>query len=282
MKKFLSCLGFLTIIKIPDRFLSRREELPDSLVYFPLVGIIIGVIISIFFTVCNYIFPLIMSMVLTLGLEILITGGIHVDGLADMFDGVFSGEKDKNKILQIMKKGDVGVFGILSLTFALTLKVGFSYFIFLGSKSLVLFLFVLVFMPAFGRWSMVYLIHKYPSAKENSLVNIFSGKNSRKSLVLSTIYLALFFILANIVSGIFRIFLNFDWYKIDRDIFCEVLFFVLISILIFLLILLFSIAIGKFFTQRVSGITGDILGGICVTTEIFYLLVSYIWLKFSG
>ncbi|MBC7333932.1 MAG: adenosylcobinamide-GDP ribazoletransferase [Actinobacteria bacterium] len=283
MRNFLGALTFLTVIKVKGRFMPEEEKLSSSLVYFPLVGVVVGIIISLFFALSMYILPLILSMILTFGLEILVTGGIHIDGLADMFDGVFSGERDKNEIFRIMKKGDVGVFGLLSILFILALKIGLSYFIFLTTKSMALFLPVLVFMPAFGRWSMVYLIYRHPPARKTSLVNAFAGQNSPKILFFSTAYLAFLFILGNIIL---RLFVNYRWEALSSlssnfQVFWKYLFLVLVGILVFLLIFLFVVAIGNFFTRKVGGITGDILGGLCVVTEVFYLFLSYVWLRFS-
>ena len=52
-----------------------------------------------------------------------------MDGVADVFDGVFSGEKDKSRIMEIMKKGDIGVFGGLALLFSTALKISLLFFI---------------------------------------------------------------------------------------------------------------------------------------------------------
>ena len=48
--------------------------------------------------------PIFLSILIIAGFEIVLTGGIHIDGVADVFDGIFSGEKDKNRIMEIMKK----------------------------------------------------------------------------------------------------------------------------------------------------------------------------------
>lgn len=282
MINFLNALGFLTVIKIPEKFFLKKEQFSKSLIYFPLVGLLIGIIISLFFVASSYIFPLALAVILTVGFEIVFTGGLHHDGLADMFDGVFSGEVEKNKILKIMKKSDVGVFGILVIFFVIVLKISFIYYVALANlKNLVSPIVVIAFMPAFGRWSMLYLFSRYKAAKEDSISVIFFGNTNKKIFVTSTIYLAVLFIFANTGVKVFlQNNLSLEFLYIDVDRFLLIILIMLKSILIFLFIFLFLMLISKFFTRRIGGITGDILGGICVITEVFYLFLNYLSEKF--
>jgi adenosylcobinamide-GDP ribazoletransferase len=294
--KFLNALGFLTVIKIPQRFYLKKEQFPDTLIYFPAVGLIIGLAISIFFTALRFIFPLFLTAVFAVGLEIILTGGLHIDGVADMFDGTFSGESDKNKILEIMKKGDVGVFGIIIIVFTIILKIGFIYFIasmLPGMSGLPAILAIIFFTPAFGRWSMLYLFSKYePVKREGSLTNIFTGRNSKKIFGMSSLYFLASFILVNSLFPILNFFVSnnrllFAGFLsgvvagvIHQNSWLLVLFFILKNLLIILLLYAFLVAAGKFFTRRIGGISGDIIGGVCVLTEIMFLILNYLSIKF--
>ena len=294
--KFLNALGFLTIIKIPQRFYLKKEQFPDTLIYFPAVGLIIGLAISILFTALRFIFPLILTAVFAVGLEITLTGGLHMDGVADMFDGTFSGESDKNKILEIMKKGDVGVFGIIIIVFTIVLKISFIYFIasmLPGISGITAILAIIFFTPAFGRWSMLYLFSKYePAKKEGSLTNIFAGRNNKKIFGVSSLYLLMSFILINSILAILNFFvfndnLMFSGFLagvaagvIHQNVWLLVLFFILKNLLVILLLYAFLVAAGKFFTRRIGGISGDIIGGVCVLAEIFFLILNYLSIKF--
>jgi adenosylcobinamide-GDP ribazoletransferase len=273
MINFLNALGFLTVIKIPEKFFLKKEQFSKSLIYFPLIGLLVGIAISLVYVAASYIFPLVLAVILTIGFEIIFTGGLHYDGLADMFDGVFSGKIEKNKILEIMEKSDVGVFGILSIIFSIALKICFIYYIaLLNSKNLVTFLAVLIFMPVFGRLSMLYLFSRYGAAKkEGSLAVLFVSENNKKIFIISAFYTIVLFMLGMTLAGVFSgdgAGGTLDWVHLK------------IGMSVFLFTFLFLILAGKFFTRRIDGITGDILGGICIIVEIFYLFISYLCIKF--
>ena len=137
-------------------------------------------------------------MIFTVVFEVIITGAAHIDGLADMFDGVFSGKKNKEEILAIMKKSDVGMFGILAIVFTAIIKIALLYF-FAGNampekipspEDLTGFYVFLVFMPGFGRWSMNYMMASYKNARKGpGLAKIFTEDiNKSKYFNISTIY----------------------------------------------------------------------------------------------
>lgn len=323
--KFLNSIGFLTIIKIPEKYYLKKEDFPGMLVYFPVAGLIIGIICAAFFAVLNFFLPLIIAVIFTCGLEIILTGGIHIDGLADTFDGVFSGERDKDKIKQIMKKGDVGVFGVLAIVFALALKItliyylcrlaglGSGYSVFLkdfpvnpesfisGLKQAIpgfsVFLSVSVFAPVFGRLSMMGLFsrHSHPAniasaAEANntgtktppaSLASAFFDRSNLEVYALSFFYLVIIFISASIFSQLYylghsgsRFFIN----SIGPGIAVAVIAAKALAVAV--ISMLFSLEIGRFFSKRTGGLSGDILGAVCVLTEVLFILLGYLSLRF--
>jgi len=208
-KKIINAFGFLTVFKIPEAIAMDEKEVSGSLLYFPLVGFLLGIFISFSFFVLNLFLPVLVSVLLVLILEVSLTGAAHLDGLADMFDGTFSGKKNKDKILEIMKKSDVGVFGILSIVFLIISKAALIYYLFISSQNdssperigVFYFYATLIFMPAFGRWGMTYLLASYKNARSgSSLAKIFTeSKQKRKYFIVSTIYL--FFSICDICRG---------------------------------------------------------------------------------
>jgi len=293
-KKIINAFGFLTVFKIPATIAMDEKEVSGSLLYFPLVGFMLGIIISFSFFVLNLFLPILISVLLVLILEVSLTGAAHLDGLADMFDGTFSGKRDKDKILEIMKKSDVGVFGILSIVFLIILKAAIIYYLFTLShngslpdhRGIFYFYATLIFMPAFGRWGMNYLLASYNNARSgSSLAKIFiESKQRRKYFIVSTIYLFLAFV----------IFLMGGWYLITvftgggpytslnggTGFFIQLLP-VLAGVLSVIVIAILSIIfLGWFFTRRIGGITGDIIGGSSEIMEVIILLISYLVLNY--
>lgn len=283
MKNLMNALGFLTIIKIPGKYIKSKEKISDSLVYFPLVGLFMGLALSVFYFALNFVIPVFLSVILMIILQVVITGGAHIDGLCDMSDGVFSGRKDKSEILKIMKKSDIGVYGVLAIVLLLLLKISLIYYLAgVNSSNIMFFYIIILFMPAFGRWSMVYLIGRYGNARgSSSLASIFTDKkNKKKPTYLSSVYLFLLFIAAYIVSGYFftsETTAVFSGSSTGGPLAIFVLFYLSIkavsAVVIFLLMLLF---VSWFFTRRIGGITGDIIGGTSEIMEVLFLLINFI------
>ena len=291
-KKIINAFGFLTVFKIPEAIAMDEKEVSGSLLYFPLVGFLLGIFISFSFFVLNLFLPVLVSVLLVLILEVSLTGAAHLDGLADMFDGTFSGKRDKDKILEIMKKSDVGVFGILSIVFLIILKAALIYYLFISSQNdsspehigAFYFYATLIFMPAFGRWGMTYLLASYKNARSgSSLAKIFTeSKQKRKYFIVSTIYLFLAFV----------IFVGGGWYlitfltcgglqaSINENTFIQLLPVIAGVFSVIAIAILSIIFLGWFFTRRIGGITGDIIGGSSEIMEVIVLLISYLVLNY--
>ncbi len=67
-------------------------------------------------------FPTLLSATLAVTAQILITGGLHEDGLADVADG-FGGGRDRESKLAIMRDSRIGVYGALALGLSLLLRI---------------------------------------------------------------------------------------------------------------------------------------------------------------
>jgi cobalamin synthase len=344
--KFLNALGFLTIVKIPQKFYLKSEEYPGILVYFPVAGLLVGILNAIVFTALNFFMPLFLSILIIAGFEVVMTGGIHVDGVADVFDGVFSGEKDKSRIMEIMKKGDIGVFGGLALLFSTALKISLLFFIakaidltsFLSFdlisavpvlkldfqlRGFLIFILAVIFMPVFGRLSMLYLFSRHkPAAAGKSLSGVFIDKSNAEVFWLSVIYIGVLFTgvyvftqmwflgqtaqavqttqeasvaiqasgtvqagqdikSAAATSGTDFTQLSTLLLYLRTNMRLEILtaVFALKSFATIVFTFLFSAATGRFFTKRIGGLSGDIIGAVCVLTEVFFLLLYYIFLR---
>ena len=284
MARFINALGFLTIIKIPGKNIQKTGVIADSTVYFPLVGIMMGLVMALFYYGGSFVFPGFILAILLVMLEIVLSGGSHLDGLSDMFDGVFSGRSSKRKILEIMKKSDIGVFGLLSIIFLLLLKTAFLYYLAgMRQGSGLYFYLAIIFMPAFGRWSMVNLMARHKNARSRgSLAETFMGSRSRrKNLYISTIYLVLLFFAAHVLVGCF-------WgggtsgpgFMQNLEGTYRLLFLMAGALAVLIILYPILLLVSWFFTRRIGGITGDIIGGTGEITELAYLMVSFLILRF--
>jgi adenosylcobinamide-GDP ribazoletransferase len=120
---FFTALMFYTRIPCPSWVNHDPEYLNLSTRYFPLVGLLVGVVASLAMGLSLSIFSETIAVLLGLAVSLLTTGAFHEDGLADVMDG-FGGGWNKEKILDIMKDSRVGTFGVAGLVVVLGLKVG--------------------------------------------------------------------------------------------------------------------------------------------------------------
>lgn len=135
-------VSFLTIFPVPRRE-YRGGDLACASFAFPLVGLGIGTIVwgARFLAEWRTKDPLFSSF-LALLVWVFLTRGLHLDGVADVCDALFSG-RDKEGRRLILKDPRVGTFGVLGVLFTLGIK-GASIF---GLHELFPFLFV----PVLGR-----------------------------------------------------------------------------------------------------------------------------------
>lgn len=119
MKPFVDAFTLLAIIPIP--FLRRENASAPSRfapLFFPIVGLLIGLGAAAIFALLNDLLPRNLSAAITLVAIVGITGALHIDGLADSFDGMLGG-RDPETRLRIMKQPDIGAFGVAAVVLVL-------------------------------------------------------------------------------------------------------------------------------------------------------------------
>lgn len=103
---------------------------------------------------------------------IVVTRGLHLDGLMDVFDGVFGGFTPERR-LEIMRDSRVGAFGVIGAIAVLLLKYGALVSLLMlpqPGKEWALFLF-----PTLSRWTMVVLLGAFPYVRTQGLGSPFHG-----------------------------------------------------------------------------------------------------------
>src|SRR5262249_59280437 len=112
---------YLTIVPFPGRMRSSADALGHSAPWFPVIGLGIGVILTATDRTAQVFFPLLLAGLITVTVWKLLTGGVHVDGLADCLDGL--GGRDAEHRLAIMRDSRIGAFGALGLILLLLLEI---------------------------------------------------------------------------------------------------------------------------------------------------------------
>ena len=139
LRQYLLAVQFFTRIPITGRLAAwvgySPEQLRASAAHFPGVGLVVGAAAAGVFTgvqalLPESIFAPLLAAALSTVATVLLTGGFHEDGLADVADGL-GGSYDRERALEIMKDSRVGAFGALALVLALLCK--FALLAILGS-----------------------------------------------------------------------------------------------------------------------------------------------------
>ncbi|MEE9445609.1 MAG: adenosylcobinamide-GDP ribazoletransferase [Cocleimonas sp.] len=121
-KAFLLALSLLTRLPVADINDIQAQDSGRSALFYPLIGFIIGVLIVFPLLVFGTAPSLLMAGIVVT-LWAVITGALHLDGLADSADGWLGGMGDKERIQTIMKDPRVGTAGVVAIVCLLILKV---------------------------------------------------------------------------------------------------------------------------------------------------------------
>ena len=121
MTPFWIALQFLTTFPVRLSTMPTPQQNAQALLFYPVVGLLIGAILY-GITLLLYALPLVLLSSVILVLWIWLTGGLHLDGLADTADAWVGGFGDKARTLEIMKDPSCGPIGVLSLVIVCILK----------------------------------------------------------------------------------------------------------------------------------------------------------------
>lgn len=117
---FLTAVMFFT--RIPVKLNGFQEtHLNPSTRFFPLVGILVGLVGALVFWVCDSVLPIEIAVLISMVATILLTGAFHEDGLADAIDGL-GGGWTREQVLTIMVDSRIGSYGAIGLVMALLIK----------------------------------------------------------------------------------------------------------------------------------------------------------------
>jgi len=114
-------LSFLTRLPLGLREAPPPGTLARAMGTFPLVGVVVGGIGAAVYALAHQVLPASMAALLALAATILVTGGLHEDGLADTADG-FGGGADRERKLLIMRDSRIGAFGVMAVIISMALR----------------------------------------------------------------------------------------------------------------------------------------------------------------
>ncbi len=232
----LIALQFLTTLPITLPVMPSHQQNASSLLFYPLVGLLIGLVLFVM-TWINL--PLMLLSALIVAAWAYLTGGLHLDGLADTADAWVGGLGDRQRTLDIMKDVHTGAMGVVAIVSTVMLKWAGVYS--LLSLNLPM---GLMFVPMLGRLGILMLLLTTPYIRPQGLGSPLINHNKTILMIVIMSYMITLGLLpvglaAGLVVG-------------------------LIAIIGYL---------RHVFVRRIGGVTGDTLGAGVEIAEVFALII---------
>ena len=242
MKGLMILFQFMTRLPIPGKPKYDADKMGKSFRFFPIIGLVIGIILYVAYSgLSMYIDNKYALALLVVLLEVVLTGGLQIDGLADTFDGIFS-YRSKHRMLEIMRDSRLGTNGALALIIYFLLKVFLLVEIGFGA---------LLIIPIIGRLNAVVNAAVVPYARPTGMGKEIV-KNTDKAGALTALIITL-----GATYGMTVVIGNVVAWSI---------------------VILVTVALGIYFAKlmerKIGGITGDTLGAVVELSEIVALFIA--------
>ncbi len=241
IRALILALQLLTRLPVPaSETPPQPKDFGMSVLFFPLIGLLIGGLLASLHTVLWLIDPGVLAAVL-LTIWVLLTGGLHLDGLADTADAWIGGQGNRERTFIIMKDPRSGPIAVLAITLLLLVKFTALQALLVSDAR-----FILLLTPVLGRTMVVLLLATTPYVRSEGLGMPYAHYLTQWHCIL----LVLIVVAATIVilgvwpGGILIAVLGISFIRIRHSL-----------------------------MARLNGTTGDTLGATCELTEAIVLLV---------
>ncbi len=237
---FILSLQFFTRIPVPVKIEYSDRAFAAGSSFAPLIGLLVGLISAGTCLLAGLSGIRMLAVLIAMIAEIAVTGGLHLDGLADTFDGLFS-YRDRERTLAIMKDSRLGTGGAIGLILVLMMK--YILLVSLPDRYLIL---CLAAMPVLSRMTVSWSAGLSPYARKGE-------KGMAAGLVEHTgpVEIAISTVLAIIISAIL---LRFA------------------AVPLGMIVIAFNLAMVLYVKARIGGITGDVIGAVIELSEVIFLL----------
>lgn len=233
MMGFLLALQFLTCFPIPYRPKLHPSAYGQSMRWFPVVGALLGISLGLLDTALAPLVAPDLRSIILVGLLVIMTGALHIDGLMDTCDALLAPVPAERR-LEILWDSRVGSYAVVGAALALLMK----YAAFASIPDAIR-LPTLVATLSLSRWSMVYATVRYPAARPMGLGATYKAGVSTRDLLIATLFAIL---AAMTVGGA--------------------------GLTAFVLAWATTIALARAIMTKIPGLTGDTYGAIAETVEI--------------
>lgn len=260
---FLLAVGFFTRIPVPSQANFQESDLNHSVKYFPLVGLLVGLLAAGTYYAFGQIFSHRVALLASMVATIFATGAFHEDGLADSADGLGGGWQ-REQVLTIMQDSRLGTYGAVALFLALMAK-----FELLSGMHADTAMLTLICAHPLSRLCAIWLMASLPYAKIDSSYN---GKSKPLATEISRkdLWLANLFGLLPLLALVWLIYITTQGYwQITLGYVCLLAGIIGAAWLWWRALLV----------RKIGGYTGDTLGAMQQISEIMIYIASLAWLQ---
>lgn len=262
MKTLIAAFTFFTRLPFWRLYPVSSDYFKRIVCYWPVAGWLTGGIMALTFGVANQLFPITLAVLLAFTGRLLLTGGLHEDGLADFIDGMGGGH-NRERILAIMKDSAIGSYGVMGLILYTALWVASVVSLATKAPTPIVCL-LLLSGDCWCKWCASQLINLLPYARKASEAKnktVYERMSFSEFLTgLAGAILPFLLILVLRTYGI--LIYDFPWW----------FWLSLLSPVVTMLLITWQLK------KRIYGYTGDCCGATFLICELLYLLtLAGIW-----
>ncbi|PKH11841.1 adenosylcobinamide-GDP ribazoletransferase [Planomicrobium sp. MB-3u-38] len=174
----LLTLQFFSTFPVKKNLPMKKAQLNAMYILLPMLGLLFGGILAMTALLIRETTSsgsLLLALILVV-LSLALSGGLHMDGLADVADAFFS-YKEKEKRLEIMGDPRIGAFGAMALIVMIAGKL-----IIVSETALTVSLWMILFIPAISRIGLLLIFSSTQSAKSSGLAAFFQSKTDYRKI----------------------------------------------------------------------------------------------------
>ena len=188
----LACaMQFLTRIPLATRTLFDHKDYANSLAWYPVIGLVLGGLVWLSGVALAGLSSTSLTAALVLAVWVLLTGALHLDGVADCADAWVGGFGDREKTFQILKDPRSGPIAVVVLVLVLLIKWA-ALEVLLGSEHWS----IIWLIPLLARGAMPYIFWRLDYVRSSGLGAAFVEGLSRQRILISLLFLVVIAVLS--------------------------------------------------------------------------------------
>ncbi len=254
MKSLVLMIQFMTRYPVPIAVDFTVERFVAGMKWMPLVGLLVGLPAAGCFLLADNFLGLECAAIVSVMAGLVITGGLHLDGLADTADGIFS-YRSRERMLEIMRDSVIGTNGVLALISCLLLK-----FVFLKNITATGALIAVLYTPVLGRTALVWHSAVAQYARDGKGLGEYVNQTGVTEAMWATLFSLLLAVFLLAFTGMAA--------------------GVILGVVVLLQVFAIAVAVifAAYLKKKIGGITGDTIGATVEITEtVGFFLFLLIW-----